>query len=253
MYTMGDVARCSLGGRNEFHNPDLLYKLFGVQAELLIDHAWGVEGCTMADIKAYRPQSSSVSMGQVLHSPYSWEKARLIVKEMTELLALDLAEKGLVTDQIVLSIGYDRESLSKPSIHYTGPVVQDHYGRAVPKHAHGTANLDRRCASTRLIAQAVLALFDRITQPQLLVRRVQLAATHLQPEGTREEPEQLDLFGAMPGMLAQEAFLQREQRRQQAVIGIRRKYGKNAILKGMNFEEGATTRERNGQIGGHKA
>ena len=255
LFTMGDVARCSLGGAQEFHNPDLLYKLFGVQAELLIDHAWGIEPCTIAHIKAYRPQNNSISMGQVLHCPYTTEKARLIVKEMAELLSLDLVEKGLVTDQLTLTIGYDRESLLMPSIHYSGPVVRDVYGRQVPKHAHGTANLPCKCASGRLIRQAILEVFDRVVEPGLLVRRVNLTAARVIPE--REAAgewnmEQMDLF-AEPGEEDRQQALQREQQRQKTVVQIRRKFGKNAILRGMNLEEGATTIARNGQVGGHKA
>ena len=252
LFTMGDVARCSV--RNEA----LLYKLFGVNAELLIDHAWGWEPCTIADIKAYKPSSNSVGSGQVLQSPYTFDKARLIVREMTDLLVLDLVDKGLVTDQMVLTIGYDRESLLDPRIRekYTGPVTNDHYGRPIPKHAHGTVNLSRRCASTRLITDAVMALFDRVVNPELLVRRVNLTACNVCPESTvsgDEELFQLDLFTDQGKKEAEDAALEREKRRQQAVLSIRKKYGKNAILKGMNFREGATTVDRNNQIGGHKA
>ena len=250
MFTMGDVARCSV------HNDELLYNLFGINAELLIDHAWGVESATIADIKAYRPASNSISSGQVLHCAYTAEKARLVVREMADLLALDLVEKGLVTDQIVLTVGYDRESLTDPNIHYTGPVTTDPYGRKVPKHAHGTANLGRMTASTRLILEALSALYDRIIDPQLLVRRINLTAAHILPERvaqSREVPQQLDMFTDHSKAEAEEASLEREKRRQRAVLGIRRKFGKNAILKGMNFEEGATARDRNSQIGGHKA
>ena len=254
LFTMGDVARCSLGGPRDYHNPDLLYRLFGVQAELLIDHAWGIEPCTMKSIKAYRPQTNSLCSGQVLHCAYTWEKARLIVKEMTEQLMLDLVEKALVTDQLVLTVGYDRESLDRPAIHYTGPVVRDHYGRQVPRHAHGTAHLPQKCASARLARQAILELYDKITDPALLVRRINLTAAHVIPEreaAAEMQMEQLDLFAPETSDPGQE--LQREQRRQQAVVRIRRKFGKNAIIKGMDLEEGATTMERNGQVGGHKA
>ena len=244
LYTMGDVARCSL------ENEDVLYKLFGVNAELLIDHAWGWETCTIADIRAYRPSSHSVSTGQVLQSPYPWEKARLIVKEMTDNLVLDLVEKGLVTDQLTLTLGYDRESLLDPAIcsRYTGEVTTDPYGRKIPRHAHGTANLPCANASTAMISQAVLELFDRIAHPALLVRRINLTAAHIQPGG-KGMCCQLDLFARIP----EERVLEREHRRQKAVVSIRKKYGKNAIFKGMNLEEGATARERNAQIGGHKA
>ena len=256
LFTMGDVARCSLGRADEFHNEDLLYKLFGINAELLIDHAWGWEPCTMAHIKAYKPSANSICSGQVLHCPYSFDKTRLVVREMVDLLSLDLVDKGVVTDQIVLTIGYDRENLTDPAIRngYAGPVTRDYYGRSVPVHAHGTANLGRFTASTRLMMDAVMELFDHIVDPNLLCRRINLSATHLVRE--RDIPsdggmEQLDLF-AEPDQEDEDA-LQREKRRQQAVLGIRKKYGKNAILKGMNFKEGATARERNAQIGGHKA
>lgn len=257
LFTMGDVARCSVS------NEALLYKLFGINAELLIDHAWGWEPCTIADIKAYKPESSSVGSGQVLQCPYSVDKARLIVREMTDLLTLDLVDKGLLTDQMVLTIGYDRESLTNPEIAqaYTGPVSVDHYGRSVPKHAQGSVNLPRRMSSTRRITEAVVALFDRIVDPRLLVRRVNVTANHVVPESAvpREDegPWQMDLFSDQEALRRQreqeDAALEREKRRQQAVLDIRKKYGKNAILKGMNFREGATTIDRNNQIGGHKA
>ena len=249
LFTMGDVARCSL------HHEDLLYKLFGINAELLIDHAWGWEPCTIADIKGYKPESNSVGSGQVLHCAYTADKAKLIVREMADLLVLDLVDKGLVTDQMVLTIGYDRESLTAPSIRYSGPVTTDHYGRRVPKHAHGTANLHRKTSSTRLITEAVMNLYDRIVDPNLLVRRVNLVAVHVVSE--RDLPgEEVSLqmnFFEDSQTETEDAALEREKRRQQAVLDIRRKYGKNAILKGMNYQEGATTRDRNRQIGGHKA
>ena len=261
MFTMGDVARCSIGKPGEFFCEDLLYKLFGVNAQLLIDHAWGWEPVTIADIKAYRPESNSLGSGQVIHCPYPYEKAKLVVREMTDLLVLDLVDKGLVTDQMVLTIGYDRENLSNPEIAkvYSGPVTMDHYGRPVPKHAHGTVNLGCHTSSTREILDGVMELFDRIVNPYLLVRRVNIVANHVLPEGKiSRQPEvvQLDLFAdpaEEQNREAEEAIRQREKRRQQAVLQIRKKYGKNAILKGMNFEEGATARDRNSQIGGHKA
>lgn len=261
LFTMGDIARCSLGGPNDFYNEALLYKMFGVQAELLIDHAWGIEPCTIADIKAYRPASKSITTGQVLHEPYPFEKARLIVREMTDLLTLDLVDKGLVTDQIVLTVGYDRESLTTPSsaARYTGPVVKDHYGRKIPKHAHGTVNLPRQLSSTSRIMEAVTALYDRIVNPDLLVRRINIAACHLVPESQIQpsiSEEQLDFFTdsrAAAQRNREDAALEKEKRRQQAVLSIRKKFGKNAILKGMNLEEGATAIDRNNQIGGHKA
>lgn len=250
MFTMGDVARCSL------ENEDLLYKLFGVNAELLIDHAWGWEPCTIADIKAYRPESNSVGSGQVLHEPYTAGKAKLIAREMADLLVLDLVDKGLVTSQIVLTVGYDRESLTNPKCNYTGPVVTDHYGRRIPKHAHGAANLPRPTASTKQITDAVMELYDRIVQPGLLVRRLNLTAANVVPECSLPQAgqgEQLDFFADPDAVKREQDGLDREKRRQQAILDIRKKYGKNAILKGMNFREGATTIDRNNQIGGHKA
>ncbi len=262
LYTMGDIARCSLGKSTDYYNEDLLYKLFGINAELLIDHAWGWEPCTIADVKAYKPQENSIGSGQVLQCPYENGKARLIVQEMTDLLVLDLVDKGLVTDQIVLTIGYDIENLIRPEIknQYQGPVVTDHYGRQIPKHAHGTANLGRKTSSTRLIMDAVMELFDRITDKNLLVRRVYVTANHVEEESgiTKQETfEQLDLFtdyDALQKKREQEELeLEREKRIQKAMLDIKKKFGKNAILKGMNLEEGAMTVERNHQIGGHKA
>ena len=329
MYTMGDVARCSVGGPGDYHNEELLYRLFGVNAELLIDHAWGWEPCTIADIKAYRPESSSLGSGQVLHCPYEYDKAKLIVREMTDQLALELVEKHLVTDQMVLTIGYDRENLSgneredgyqgkdghqREDVHRRegrcqGAVKTDRYGRRVPQHAHGSVNLGRRTSSSRMITDAVMGLFDRIVDHRLLVRRVSITANRVVredglhgrrmdgaekagqgltagiPDGcggafpgsleeqgqaygngpAQEDPfeagcvkyEQLELFTDYEALererRQEEAALQKERRAQEAVLDIRRKYGKNAILKGMNLEEGATARERNRQIGGHKA
>lgn len=262
LYTMGDVARCSIGKANEFYNEDLLYKLFGVNAELLIDHAWGWEPCTIADIKAYKPSANSVGSGQVLHCPYDYEKARLIVREMTDLLVLDLVDKGLVTDQMVLTVGYDIENLTDASRRkaYKGPVTTDYYGRQIPKHAHGTANLNRQTSSTRLIIDAVMELYDRIVDKNLLVRRINLVANHVVDENSvkKEEAfEQLTLFTDYEEVekerREENEQLEREKKMQQAVLSIKKKFGKNAILKGMNLEEGATTVDRNNQIGGHKA
>ena len=262
LFTMGDIARCSLGKPGEFYNEDLLYKLFGVNAELLIDHAWGYEPCTIADVKAYKPATNCIGSGQVIHCPCSFEQARLIVKEMTDLLVLDLVDKGLVTDQIVLTVGYDIDNLTDPerSKLYSGPVTVDFYGRRVPKHAHGTANLKRQTSSTKLIIDAVMELYDRIVDPDLLVRRVNLSANKVVPESCIRENaafEQLDLFtdyGALERQQKEEeAELEREKRMQQAVLSIKKKFGKNAILKGMNLQEGATAIDRNNQIGGHKA
>lgn len=262
IFTMGDIARCSIGGPGEYYNEDLLYKLFGINAELLIDHAWGWEPCTIADIKAYRPSSNSIGSGQVLQCPYTFEKTRLIVMEMADLLALDLMDKGLVTDQIVLTIGYDIENLTDPERGrlYKGPVTVDRYGRQVPKHAHGTINLDRKTSSTRLIMDAALELFDRIVNPSLLARRAYLVANRVVEENFASEEdtfEQLDLFTDYAEeerkKEEEKAALEKEKRMQQTILSIKKKYGKNAILRGMNLQEGATTVDRNNQIGGHKA
>ncbi|MFI3212780.1 MAG: DNA methylase [Eubacteriales bacterium] len=262
IFTMGDIARCSLGKSNDYHNEDLLYRLLGVNAELLIDHAWGFEPCTMAQIKSYKPRTNSIGSGQVLQCPYSFDKAKLIVQEMTELLALDLVDKELVTDQIVLTVGYDIENLttSKARQAYRGEVTIDQYGRSVPKHAHGTGNLTGYTSSTKLIMEAVMELFQRIVDPKLLVRRVNLVANHVVSEELApkvEEYVQLDLFTDYTAEQERQqkiqAELAREKKAQQAMLSIKKKYGKNAILKGMNLQEGGTTKERNAQIGGHKA
>ncbi len=262
LYTMGDIARCSIGKPNEYHNEELLYKLFGINAELLIDHAWGYEPCTIAEIKAYKPATNSLCSGQVLQCPYTYEKAKLVVREMTELLVLDLVDKGLVTDQIVLTVGYDIENLTDPKRRsaYKGAVTTDHYGRKVPKHAHGTANLDRQTSSTRLIDKAITELYDRIVDKNLLVRRINISANRIVEESTvvkKMEYEQLDLFTDYEELhrkqAKEDAVLEREKNMQKALLDIKKKFGKNAILKGMNFEEGATAKERNSQIGGHKA
>ena len=258
MFTLGDVALESMTERGE----DRLYKLFGVNAELLIDHAWGWEPCTIAEIKKYKPSTNSLGSGQVLHCPYDNEKARLIVHEMTDLLVLDLVEKHLVTDQLVLTVGYDIENLTDPKIskYYTGPVTTDHYGRQIPKHAHGTVNLDRQTSSTRIIVEAMLGLFDRIVDKKLLVRRVNISANRVVSESsvsTSAPMEQMDLFTDYEELerkqKAEQAALEREKKAQKAIIELRKKYGKNAVLKGMNLQEGATTKDRNEQVGGHKA
>jgi len=247
IFTMGDIARCSLGQPYQRLNEDLLYKLFGVNAELLIDHAWGWEPCRMKDIKSYRPSANSLSVGQVLKEPYDNEKARVVICEMADQLSLDLVDKGLVTDQIVLSIGYDNANLSDParSMRYAGEVDTDYYGRKVPKPAHGSLNLGKHTSSTSSIVKAVSELFLRITDKQLAVRRMYVVANHV----IREEyagAAQLDLF-------EESEDRGRERSRQEAILSIRKKFGKNAILKGIDFEEGATAKERNMQIGGHKA
>lgn len=259
LYTMGDIARCSLGKKPQYHSEDLLYKLFGINAELLIDHAWGWETCTIADIKAYKPASNSTTSGQVLSCPYSNEKARLIVREMTDLLALDLVDKGLVTDQIILDIGYDIENLIDNKS-YSGEITTDHYGRKVPKAAHGSENIGRQTSSARLIVDAAMRLFDRVADKNLFVRRIHVTAAHLIPEDKAtlsNDSEQLDFFTDYEALEKQREEeskeLEREKQIQKAVIGLKKKYGKNAVIKGMNLQEGATTIERNRQIGGHKA
>lgn len=252
--TMGDVARCSL--RNE----DLLYKLFGVNAELLIDHAWGWEPCTIADIKAYRPESNSLGSGQVLKKPYPYEKGKLIVREMTELLVLDLVEKGLVTDQVVLTVGYDTENLTdeRRRREYEGEITVDRYGRAIPKHAHGTLNLKGYTSSSRMIAEAAAELYDRIVDKRLLVRRMYVVFNRVvnQKDAPATAPRQLDLFTDYEAesrkRAEEEAEREKERSLQKATLNIHKKFGKNALIKGMNLEEGATTQERNDQIGGHK-
>ena len=261
LLTMGDIARCSLGKPADFYNEDLLYKMFGINAELLIDHAWGWEPCTIADIKAYKPSTNCIGSGQVLQCAYTFDKAKLIVREMTDLLVLDLVDKRLVTGQLVLTVGYDIENLTNPKIKklYRGPITIDHYGRSVPKSAHGTANLGRQTSSTKLIMEAVTELFERIVDKNLLVRRVNISANHVVDEETiykKDSFEQLDLFTDYEALQAkkeaEEAQLEREKSMQKAMLEIKKKYGKNAILKGMNLEEGATTLDRNKQIGGHK-
>ena len=262
LYTMGDIARCSIGKPNQLYNEELLYKLFGVNAELLIDHAWGYEPCTMEQIKAYKPTTNSVSSGQVLKCPYDFEKAKLIVKEMTDLMVLDLVDKGLVTDQIVLTIDYDVENLTDPyrKSKYKGEVTIDRYGRRVPKHAHGTTNLKRQTSSTMLITDAVVKLYDKIVDENLLIRRITVTANKLVDENTvkgKETFEQLDFFTDYNAKEQERAerqvALEREKRMQKTMLGIKNKFGKNAILKGMNLKDGATAKDRNGQIGGHKA
>ena len=256
LYTMGDVARASLDPYLE----DRLYKVFGINAELIIDHAWGWEPTTIPDIKSYRPSAKSISSGQVLKEPYSFEKGRLIVREMMELLSLDLVKKGVVTKKITLTVGYDRESLiGERGQRYKGTVVKDHYGRPIPKHAHGTENIDHYTSSTQLMCEAVIRLYERIVDPDLLLRRMYVVAENVifERDIPEEQPIQLDLFSAPEEQIQQHeqtrAAEEKEHRLQQATLKIQEKYGKNAILKGMNFLEGGTTIERNGQIGGHKA
>lgn len=256
LYTMGDVARASLDPYKE----NMLYKVFGINAELIIDHAWGWEPVTVDIIKKYRPSTSSISSGQVLHCPYDFDKGRLIVREMTELLVLDLVRKNVVTKQIVLDIGYDRESLEgERGKKYSGPVTMDHYGRKVPRHAHGTGNIDHYTSSTQAIMEAVLSVYDRVVDKNLLIRRVNIAACNLIPETEipEDKPEQLDMFTDYAALeqekKARQIAEEKERRLQRVTLAIQDKFGKNAMLKGMNLMEGGTTIERNGQIGGHKA
>lgn len=260
LFTMGDIAKCSVGKAHQYYNEDLLYKIFGINAELLIDHAWGYEPCTIQDIKSYTPENNSVGSGQVLHKPYPYKKARLVVQEMMDLLSLDLVSKHLVTNQLVLTIGYDRENLSNKNIRYDGEVKSDHFGRAIPKHAHGTINLDRYTSSTNLLMKAIETLFDRIENRGLLVRRINITACHVINEDAVSKIktfDQLDLFTDYEELKKQEENeeieLEKEKNLQKAILDIKTKYGKNSILKGMNLEEDATAKERNSQIGGHKA
>ena len=262
LYTMGDIARCSIGKPTDYYNEELLYKLFGINAELLIDHAWGYEPCTMEDVKAYKPETNSISSGQVLHCPYEFDKARLVVKEMTDLMVLDLVDKGLVTNQIVLTIGYDIENITDKnrSQSYKGTVTTNYYGKKVPKPAHGTTNLPKQTSSTTLITNAVMELYDKIVNKKLLIRRINIVANKLVDEHSVKNAnkyEQLDLFTDYEILKKQRekenAKSEREKRMQNTILDIKKKFGKNAILKGMNLQEGATAKDRNNQIGGHKA
>ena len=252
---MGDVARVSV------ENGDLLYKLFGVNAELLIDHSWGWEPCTIKDVKSYKPTSNSISIGQVLHCPYNYEQTKIIVKEMAETLTLQMVEKRLVTSQIVLTIGYDVENLKNEGLNnsYKGEITTDWYGRKIPKHAHGTINLDHKTSSTKIVTEAVTELFERIINKNLLSRRINIVANNVinEEEAKKENSfEQINLFTNFGSLNEQNEKKKKkelaEKEMQKAILNIKKKYGKNAILKGMNFEEGATMRDRNGQIGGHK-
>lgn len=247
IYTMGDIARCSV------YNEELLYRLFGKNAELLIDHAWGWEPCTIADVKGYRPQVCSLSSGQVLHRAYASAEALLVLREMADALALELVSKALVTDQIVLTVGYDIDNL-KAGSSYRGVVKIDRYGRRVPQHAHGSCNLGSFSSSSKLLVQAAADLYERITDSNLLVRRLTLAANHVLPAqaAAKKQEQELSLFD-FGNEAVQQAAGQRENRLQQAQLEIKRRFGKNAVLKGMSLLDGATAKERNEQIGGHKA
>ena len=259
LYTMGDIAKCSIGKADEFYNEELLYTLFGVNAELLIDHAWGYESCTMEEIKSYQPENNSIGTGQVLSSPYPFNQARLIVKEMLDQLALTLTDKALVCDQIILVVGYDIDNL-KQATSYKGEITTDYFGRKLPKHAHGSVNLPMMTASSSLIMNAVIKLYDRIIDKSLTIRRINIAANHVISENaisTKIVSEQIDLFTDYEALEKQKkqdaAVLEREKRLQKATLEIKKKYGKNALLKGMNLEDGAKAIERNDTIGGHKA
>ena len=253
--TMGDIARCSLGSQSDYYNEELLFKIFGVNAELLIDHAWGYEPCTIKDVKAYKPSVNSLSSGQVLQEPYPFEKARLIVKEMADFLAMDLFEKRLVTNQIVIDIVYDAENLSRPEINYNGEVKEDRYGRKMPAAAHGSHNLGKFTSSTAVLVEEFDKLFGKTANHDLLVRKLNLCASFTLDEKTAAEnraAEQISFFDDASATASEEEKTEKERKRQEAVLEIRKKYGKNAMLKGMNFEQGATGKSRNKQIGGHK-
>ena len=251
IYTMGDIAKCSLGSDTEFYNENLLYKLFGINAELLIDHAWGWEPCTIDDVKSYKPDTKSISSGQVLTRPYSFDETAVIVREMAELLALDLVDKKVTTNQIILTLNYDKENIKNG---YNGEITVDGYGRKIPKHAHGTSNINRLTSSSKLVVNAAMDVFYRIADRSLSVRKVNICANHITDEN-KTEPDnvQLDLFTDYSKIKAEEDALKKERSLQDAMLRIQKRYGKNAILKGTNLQDCATTVERNNQVGGHKA
>ena len=256
--TMGDIARCSIGKPTDYYNEELLYRMFGVNAEILVDHAWGYEPTTMADIKAYKPEAKSIGSGQVLTAPYTCGKARMVAWEMADQLALDLVAQRFVTNQLTLTVGYDIDNLRDPKRRkqYHGEVKTDRYGRQIPKHAHGTANLEEYTASSKRITAAILELYDRIVDEKLLIRRMYLTANRVTAEAdVPAEPamEQMDLFADPVQKESEAAELARERKLQEAMLGIKSKYGKNAILKGTNLLDGATAAERNDKIGGHRA
>ncbi len=262
IYTMGDIARCSIGREDEYYNEDLLYRLFGVNAELLIDHAWGWEPCTMAHIKAYRPEAESVGSGQVLQCPYPHEKAEIVLREMAFSLALDMAGKNMVTDQLALHVGYDIENLSIPELKLAckGQFHKDHYGRMVPKPAHGSIRLSGYTSSYGEITSAAIKLYEKITVPSLLVRRLSLSAEHVVQEELAEKGIQVAEFSLFEDISQRQQECDKKERNskkeksiQKAILGIQGKFGKNAILMGTDMQEGATTKDRNMQIGGHKA
>lgn len=253
--TMGDVAKCSIGKPSDFYNESLLYKIFGVNAELLIDHAWGYEPCTIKDIKAYKPINRSISTGQVLQCPYDFNKSKLIVKEMADSLSLELFDKNLATDKITLAVSYDAENLKDPNFIYDGEIKIDRYGRSVPKEATGSENIGFFTSSTKILVDAFSGLFERIADKELLVGKINVCAANVADEDDkRVSPDavQTSFFDDDADKKKKEEDLKKEKKGQAALIAIRKKYGKNAILKGMNFEEGATAKTRNKQIGGHK-
>lgn len=251
IYTMGDIAKCSIGSDTEFYNENLLYKLFGINAELLIDHAWGWEPCTIEDVKSYKPDTKSISSGQVLTRPYSFDETAVIVREMAELLALDLVDKKVTTNQIVLTLNYDTENIKKG---YKGEITVDGYGRKIPKHAHGTSNINRLTSSSKLVVNAAMDVFYRSADRSLSVRKVSICANHITDENKTEPANvQLDLFTDYSKIKAEEDALKKERSLQNAMLRIQKRYGKNAILKGTNLQDCATTVERNNQVGGHKA
>jgi DNA polymerase V len=255
MYTMGDIARMSV------KNEDLLYRMFGINAELLIDHAWGWEPCTIADIKSYKPENNSISSGQVLQEPYEYDKAKLVVREMTDLMALDMVEKRIVCDQLVLNIAYDILNITDPErrSRYNGAIKTDSYGRQAPKDAHGSINLPRHTSSAKIITEHMMQLFERVADPDLLVRKITVTANHVLNEKDAPKPmqEQPDLFTDFTALeresAAEKAELDKERRLQDALLSIKKQFGKNSILKAMNLQEGATAKDRNQQVGGHKA
>lgn len=262
LFTMGDIARCSIGRKNEYYNEDLLYKTFGKNAELLIDHAWGYEPCTMEKIKSYKPKDNSIGSGQVLQCPYTFEKAEIVLKEMADSLSLDLVEKGLVTEQIVITVGYDTENLKDPERmkNFKGEIKEDYYGRKIPMYAHGTIHLKTPTSSSKLIIRASTELFEKIVNPHLLIKRMYITACGVIYEETAtsmKKEKQLDLFTDYEAEKRQEEEekIEREKEKnlQNVTIAIKKKYGKNALLKGISLEEGATAKERNMQIGGHRA
>lgn len=261
LYTMGDIARCSIGKKTDYYNEDLLYELFGINAELLIDHAWGWEPVTVDMVKAYRPSTTSLSSGQVLSRPYPFDEARVVTREMTENLVYDLLRKGFVTNKLVLTIGYDKKSMEHNAT-YTGPITTDHYGRTIPKHAHGTGNIKHYTNSNRKIVDTMMTLFDTIVDHNLLIRRVSIAACLLRRENDpmlseEENIVQMDMFTDYAALekekkrQAEEAF--QERNLQKAILTVKERYGKNVILKAVSYTEGATARERNASIGGHQA